>query len=236
MIDMNTLFSLSGKELSAVLILAVFILSFLVYWKIFSAAQGNTNKILKARLSGAVLLGLIPTSVFLLTTEYTFSAIGYGYAKGSGLLIVTASIFLSLLAVVLNAFNSRNPDNLIHYPQIREKLWDRKLILLNAATWVIYLIGYEMLFRGLLLFPLVDIMGVWPAVLVNAALYSVTHIPKGMNEAVGAVFLGIILCVLTLFSGSIWIAVIVHIALGLSNSFFSLKNQKSMKIVLKGNK
>jgi membrane protease YdiL (CAAX protease family) len=77
-------------------------------------------------------------------------------------------------------------------------------------------------------------MGIWPAVLVNVALYSATHIPKGLNEAVGAVLLGTILCALTILSGSIWIAVFVHIVLGLSNSFLSLRNQKDMKIVLKG--
>ncbi len=234
MVDVDTFFTLSGKEFPSILILGVFMLTFLVYWKIFSSAHGDTKKIVKARISGAVLFGILPTSVFLLLTEYSFSDIGYVFVKGSGLLIITASIILSLLAVVLNFFNARNPVNLINYPQIREKFWDQKLLLLNAVSWIIYLIGYEMLFRGLLLFPLIDLMGIWPAVFVNIALYSVTHIPKGLNEAVGAVLLGTILCSLTILSGSIWIAVFVHIALGLSNSFLSLRNQKEMKIVLKG--
>jgi membrane protease YdiL (CAAX protease family) len=234
MIDVNTLFSLSEDEFPAVLILGLFTLSFLIYWKIFSSTERDTKKILKARVSGAVILGIIPTTVFMFFTKYNFTDIGYVIANGSGLLIVIASIILIFLAVVLNIFNARNPVNLTHYPQIREKIWDKKLLLLNAASWIIYLIGYEMLFRGLLLFPLIDIMGIWPAVLVNIALYSATHIPKGLNEAVGAVLLGTILCALTILSGSIWIAVFVHIALGLSNSFLSLRNQKNMEIVLKG--
>ncbi|NQT59125.1 MAG: CPBP family intramembrane metalloprotease [Bacteroidetes bacterium] len=234
MVSADELLTMSGNELPSVLILGLFTLSFLAYWKIFSSSQGDTKKILKARVAGAVLLGIIPTSVFLICTEYSFSDIGYIFVKGSGLFILTASIVLSLLAVVLNVFTTRNPNNLKNYPQIREKIWGRRLLLLNAATWIIYLIAYEMLFRGLLLFPLIDVMGIWPAVLVNVSLYSATHIPKGMNEAVGAVFLGTILCVLTILSGSIWIAVFVHIALGLSNSFLSLHNQKDMRIALKG--
>ena len=234
MTDLNLLFTLSGNEFPSVLILGVFTVSFLIYWKIFSSTHGDTIKIIKARISGAILLGIIPTSVYLILTDYSFSDIGYVFVKGSGALIVTASVVLSLLAILLNFFNARNPENLKHYPQIREKFWDKRLLLLNAISWILYLIGYEMLFRGLLLFPLIGIMGIWPAILVNVALYSATHIPKGLNEAVGAVLLGVILCSLTILSGSIWIAVFVHIALGLSNSFLSLRNHTDMKIVLKG--
>jgi membrane protease YdiL (CAAX protease family) len=94
---------------------------------------------------------------------------------------------------------------------------------MNAFGWFIYLFGYELLFRGILLFPLVDSLGVWPAIAINIALYSATHIPKGLDETMGALPLGLVLCILTLYSGTIWIAFFVHVAMAWTNSFTALK-------------
>jgi membrane protease YdiL (CAAX protease family) len=103
----------------------------------------------------------------------------------------------------------------------------------NALGWTLYLIGYEFLFRGILLFPLVSEIGVWPAIAINTAMYSATHIPKGLNEAVGAVPLGIVLCLLTLMTGTLWIAIVVHIVMAWANSFSSVFHHPDMTFNLK---
>lgn len=103
------------------------------------------------------------------------------------------------------------------------RLLPKKIVFINALGWAIYLFGYEFLFRGVLLFPLVDSIGVWPAIAVNIALYSATHIPKGLDETIGAIPLGLVLCLLTLASGTIWIAFLVHVAMAWTNSFTALK-------------
>jgi membrane protease YdiL (CAAX protease family) len=99
---------------------------------------------------------------------------------------------------------------------------------MNIAGWILYLFGYEFMFRGVLLFPLAGELGVWPAIAVNTALYSVSHVPKGLSEAAGAIILGLILCVLTLASGTIWIAFFTHVALALTNSFTAMKYHPEM--------
>ena len=86
-----------------------------------------------------------------------------------------------------------------------------------------YLFGYEILFRGFLLFPLAEHLGVWTAIAINISLYSATHIPKGLEETIGALPLGLVLCILTLASGTIWIAFVVHVAMAWTNSFTALK-------------
>ena len=48
--------------------------------------------------------------------------------------------------------------------------------------WFLYLFGYEFLFRGVLLIPLIDPLGMWPAIAINIAVYSATHIPKGRRN------------------------------------------------------
>lgn len=131
---------------------------------------------------------------------------------------------LSALVVPLAAFSAKKPKNLSNYPQIRAKIWDVKTFRLNLLGWAIYLFGYELLFRGVLLFPLVEAYGVWLAIAVNVALYSATHIPKGLDETIGAAILGFILCLFTLMAGNIWIAFIVHVAMAWTNSLTALKH------------
>ena len=128
------------------------------------------------------------------------------------------------LVIPLAYFSAKKPKNLQNYPQIRAKLWTRKTLFINLLGWALYLFGYEFLFRGVLFIPLEDALGVWPAIAINVALYSATHIPKGLDETLGAIPLGVVLCLLTLASGTIWIAFIVHLAMAWTNSITALKH------------
>ena len=74
--------------------------------------------------------------------------------------------------------------------------------------------------------PLVDAdlgVGMWIAIAINTAMYSATHIPKGLDETIGAIPLGIVLCLLTIASGTIWIAFLVHVAMAWTNSLTAFK-------------
>ncbi|MFN8134788.1 MAG: CPBP family intramembrane glutamic endopeptidase [Bacteroidales bacterium] len=62
-------------------------------------------------------------------------------------------------------------------------------------------------------------MDLWPAIALNTAIYMLVHIPKGIKETLGAIPLGVLLCYLTVQTGSIWIAVMVHIVMALSNEW-----------------
>ena len=105
------------------------------------------------------------------------------------------------------------------------------MIIKNSIGWIAYLTGYEILFRGVMLFPLVDAIGVWPTIAINTAMYSATHVPKGMDEAIGAIPLGIVLCFITLMTGTLWVAIVAHILMALANSFSSVYHNPEMKFV-----
>ena len=109
------------------------------------------------------------------------------------------------------------------YPQIRTPLpWGRGLLFSSAMTLVLYTLAYEIMFRGYLLFSCEKEMGAVLAIVINTSIYALVHIPKGWKETVGAFPMGIVLCWLTLETGNIWIAVIVHIALALSSEWLSI--------------
>lgn len=60
----------------------------------------------------------------------------------------------------------------------------------------------QRMFRGFLLFSCARVLGVWPAIAINTAIYALAHVPKGKTEGIGAV-VGILFCLITLESGTI---------------------------------
>ena len=176
------------------------------------------------RVVGFVAMGVMPALVFLLFfPEATLESLGIRFSGPTALFSLVWTLILSALVIPLATVSARKPKNLVNYPQIRAKSWTTRIVIINALGWALYLFGYEFLFRGVLLFPLVDQIGVWPAIAVNIALYSATHIPKGLEETIGAIPLGLVLCLLTLASETIWIAFLVHLAMAWTNSFTALK-------------
>jgi membrane protease YdiL (CAAX protease family) len=194
--------------------------------------QASVNQITFNRITGFVSMGVFPLLVCLIfLPEYTISGYGLTVIPETTSFSLFWIVVLSALVIPTAYISAKKPANLVNYPQIRAKTWTKKTVLINAIGWALYLLGYELLFRGVLLFPLADSLGVWPAIAINIALYSATHIPKGLAETIGAAPLGLVLCVLTLSSGTLWIAFFVHLAMALSNSFTALKFHPDMTYI-----
>ena len=66
-------------------------------------------------------------------------------------------------------------------------------------------------------------MGPWAAIALNCSLYAFAHFYKGPGETFGAIPLGIMFCYLTLLTGNIWTAVVIHSVMALSNEWFSIR-------------
>jgi membrane protease YdiL (CAAX protease family) len=86
-------------------------------------------------------------------------------------------------------------------------------ILLYMVLRNFFLAGYEWFFRGCILFTCISIMGVGVALFINVILYAFIHVFNGKKELLGAIPLGIILCLFTLWWQSVWPAVFLHIIL-----------------------
>ncbi len=195
--------------------------------KILNSVPGEVRYILFQRFLGFLIFGIVP--LLILIFSGTKSVADYGVTmpvKETGFWI----IFLSILVIAMNYFNSRTPENLELYPQIREKIWSLQLLFLSTTSWIAYLLSYEFLFRGFLLFSTLSVLDLWPAIILNTAIYSLVHLPKGFKETTGAIPLGILLCYLTVRTGSIWIAVATHIVMAVSNEWFSLRANPQMDI------
>lgn len=233
-LDLN--WSLQDNRVIVPILLAL--ICFMIYWfvaqsitiknrfyRTFGEDLGSAKHIFFTKIVGFVVMGVVPVVISLFfINDLNLETIGLTFYTNTALFTLLWTVGLCILVVPIAAFSAKKPKNLLNYPQIRTKNWTKSIYFQNLLGWALYLIGYEILFRGVLFMPLVEPLGIWPAIAINVALYAATHIPKGMDETIGAIPLGLVLCLLTAASGTLWIAIIVHIAMAWTNSLFALKN------------
>jgi membrane protease YdiL (CAAX protease family) len=180
-----------------------------------------------SRLSGFILFGLVTVFIFkqFYGAEFKFLSIPEEHFDEICLWCFVLTLFVILVAY-LNVKNTKNNP----YPHFKIDKWTNSYKLLSYISWIFYLLGYEFMFRGVLLFGTVEKIGYYPATILNVVLYALAHIPKGRKEIVGCFLMGPILCWLAIRTQSIVIPIIVHIALCLANEYFSIQtvilNQK----------
>jgi membrane protease YdiL (CAAX protease family) len=193
---------------------------------------GAAKIIINTKLYGGFAMGVVPALAYMIAfPETSLADLGLGIPNGKVLDTIFWSTGLGMIMVFVVWNNAKKPESLEQYPQIRAKNWTKKIMIWNLIGWTVYLLGYEFLFRGVLFFPLMDSIGLWPAIAVNIAMYSATHIPKGKQETFGAIPFSIILCLITVSTGNMWTAALVHIAMAYTNTLTSFKHQPEMNFV-----
>ena len=180
------------------------------------------------RLWGLIFLGILPVLLVLLV--FKDSPGEYGLSFSFTQTPPWWSYLVVPVILVAGFFSASSPSNLARYPQMRIKQWTHGVLFLSALSWIIFLIAYEFLFRGFVLYATLTVMEPWQAVAVNCALYAFAHFYKGPGETFGAIPLGILLCYLTLQTGNIWSAVIIHSVMALSNEWYAIRAQPDMQV------
>ncbi|HOO98609.1 MAG TPA: type II CAAX endopeptidase family protein [Bacteroidales bacterium] len=244
---LNVDLSLKVGNAETIIPLALATSGFIIYW--FTALSGkikdrfyaryendraSVNYFIFTRIFGFMFLGAIPITICLATLkDYPLSYYGLSFRTDTLLLTLISTAALGLIVFPLALISARKPKNLANYPMIRARVWTPETVMITIAGWAIYLFGYELLFRGILLMPLADNIGVWPAILVNVAFYSATHVPKGLEETVGAIPLGLVLCIITLATGTIWTAFLVHLIMAVTNCLTAMKYHPEIEYLRK---
>jgi membrane protease YdiL (CAAX protease family) len=90
-------------------------------------------------------------------------------------------------------------------------------------------LGYEALFRGVLLFPMEDAFGRVFTLTLNASFYALAHVYKGLGETVGSLLLGFILAYISLETGNFLWAFVFHVIMAFSNTIFSFYHNPTMQ-------
>ena len=186
------------------------------------------NQIIWQRILGMVFLGIVSGIIILLFPGVGLADYGLSFSFSSA--PPWWSYLLIPLILILGYKAAFAPKNLIMYPQIRTLNWTPSLLFFSAISWVAFLVAYEFLFRGFLLHASLAIMNPYAAFALNCSLYALAHLYKGPAETFGAIPVGIVLCYLTLVTGNIWAAVILHSLMALSNEWFSIAAHPDMKL------
>ena len=163
--------------------------------------------VLVSRISRGVLLGVC----CLLTASALGSRpsdIGVGTVAPLETLAMVGVGFLVLLPLLM--LSAKKPEVQAMYPEIRARVQPRLLIRQSWVAWAVYLWGYELLFRGFLLFELVAHWGVWPGLTVSTVLYVMAHLDKLADETAGSLFAGFLFGAMALLSGGIWAPWLLH--------------------------
>lgn len=233
---------LQMKAISAVLPVMLTVVFYSLYWFVASSGRlkervysryeqlsANVIHVVLKRSAGFLLLGVLPLVVMALLSE-NFSPADAGIRSNPETMrfTVLSIALLSLLVIPIVFFSAGKPAVYTIYPEIRASRWTWGLLLAETTTWAVYLLGYEILFRGVLLFGLAHTTGPVAATVINVILYSAAHLPKGKTETVAAIPFGIILCILTLQSGTIWIAFLVHLVNALTTTFTAIRSNPEM--------
>lgn len=151
--------------------------------------------------AGPADLGVIPT--------LPLQAIGFG-------------VLVGLAVQPFIAINARGSSFQEVYPQLREPgRWSWPLFARSALGTVVYLVGYELMFRGVLLHGLLS-LGTANAVAAMLALYLLVHLPKPFSETAGSAPMGLVFAWMSLSTGSFLGPAIAHILIALGNDAWVL--------------
>lgn len=199
--------------------------------KRFEKKQSNKDEIkffLTKKISGFLILGVIPVVFYSLFVNPNIDFFGFSTSHFSSVFIII--LILSAIIVLAVYVNQKsNPER--NSLQLKIAEWNFILFGINSFGWIIYLIGYEYLFRGILLFECNSSFGFWPAISINVVIYSAIHMVNGKDEALGALIFGTIASYFTLVQGTILIPIFMHIVLSLFSDYFSIRLNKNLSFV-----
>ena len=195
----------------------------------FSPPYNSFVTIIFERYMGAVILGLLP---IIILNFNNIPPQNFGIAMSKITWTVAFILLFSALIIAMNSKRAVKVDNYSIYPQVRFVDWSILQFAIYASGWIVYLLAYEYLFRGVVFFGL-KAAG-W-SLLANASfngfMYAFAHLPKNKKEILASIPFGYLLCFITEFTENIWAAVVIHIMLALSNSFFAIKGNPEMRFV-----
>lgn len=191
-------------------------------------AARQARAVFLERVAGFVMLGLVPAAVAALMLHG--SAASYGLALGRPVPTLALLGGVMLVVVPLLRRAAADVEHRAHSPRVRAQRWSRRLLRENALTLALYLVGYEFLFRGLLLFAMADWVGAWPAVAISTLAYTWAHLHKHPEELLGSLPVGVVFGATALASGSMLGPLLAHVVIAVSADWFALRADPKVSI------
>jgi hypothetical protein len=221
-------FSLDENAFNILFLTGLTLLSFFVFWypanspwwreRVFgrlSFDEASSIHNFSIKVYGFIIMAPIAYLVIFLVKPDIISSAPSIFAFHDAGSVLKWTLLGSAFIIPLSILNGKIKANRQVYPQVRAKIWNLKILIRYLAGWGFYLLGYEILFRGILFLLLMPYTGFWPAL-----------------ETLGAIPMGIIFCFITAEVGNIWPAFIIHVLASWSNSLSALIGHPEMQLKL----
>ena len=197
---------------------------------LFPSGSAGTVEFISYKLTGIIFTGIIPFLIFVLILRVPPS--------GTGLIVGRTFHFwyLLIILIIVTALGSFKMSQTVKVqqitPELKIKNWYPRHVILSVSAWLLYILGYEFLFRGVLWFLCSDAFGFWTALIINLLLYSLVHLPQGKLVALGTIPVGIILCFLSWLTESFIPAFMIHSFIAVLTDLFSLYHNPGVHLNL----
>lgn len=180
------------------------------------AGKADAGVLFTQLISGIIFLG-IGTIILFEKRNIDTAIISFNFRFDLFVWLLTTTAFL---VGTFSAFKKINPNNSIHsLPPY--------LPLSFILVRTLFLIVYEIFFRGVMLFIMIEDMGIVLAIILNLFFYMLVHWFH-KQERYGSLIMGIVLCSATIYYRSVWPAIIIHLSLALSYEIGLLIKYKSL--------
>ena len=196
------------------------------------ARRRTVAGVILKRLAGVLILGVLAAGVARLFLPFSLAELGLTVEipPSTWLWVLGAS-----LIIVPGCFaTAHKAANFDVYPEMRAPEWGPGPVAANSISSAFYMFAYEFLFRGFLLFPCLAAMPAPWAIAINVALYALAHVPKGRREVLGSIPLGILVCLATIATGSVWAAFLIHSVMSQLNDYLAVRANPEMRFAFKG--
>lgn len=125
------------------------------------------------------------------------------------------------LAVLAGSIASRDPGLRKMYPFAKAACADAgAFVRYQILYFVLYYLPWESVFRGVLFLPLVPVIGLVPALAVQALVSTLLHIGHPDSEVFAAAAAGLAFGLVAFFTGSFLYTLVLHAATGIATDTF----------------
>jgi len=169
-------------------------------------------------LASGLVLGILPLLLARGLTGRSLAGLGLGRGNPRrSLLLVAVGLPLAVLA---GRIASGSPDMQAVYPLESSLPPQVPRFVIYSLIQLAYYFGWEVLFRGVLLFGTKDRLGFWGANVLQTALSVVAHFGRPLEETFSAYPAGLLFGAVAVRTGSVWPLVLVHWVVGMSMNAF----------------
>ena len=180
------------------------------------AGKGEAGILFSRLMAGIFFLG-IGAIVLFERRELDTRIISLSWNGNYIVWILTAA---ALILGIYSALKKPAANNLLHSLPLHLPV---SFLLIRT----LFLIVYELFFRGIMLVIMMEDMGLVIAIILNLVFYVLVHWFDN-QERYGSLVMGVALCGVTIYYSSIWPAVIIHLSLALGHEITLLIKNKSL--------